>query len=38
MEGLQVAIEYSHNQDYDVASGGTGRTAHGVFGSVQLNF
>jgi uncharacterized coiled-coil protein SlyX len=38
MDGLKVAVEYSANWDYPVSSGGTGQLAHGVFGSVQLNF
>jgi hypothetical protein len=38
MDGLKVAIEYSANWDYPLASGGTGELAHGVLGSVQLNF
>jgi hypothetical protein len=38
MEGLKLAVEYSAAWDYPVASGGTGQTAHGVFGLVQLNF
>ena len=38
LDGLKVAVEYSANWDYPVNLGGTGQLAHGVFGSVQLNF
>ena len=38
MDGLLVAVEYSANWDYRLDSGGTGQVAHGVFGSVQLDF
>jgi len=38
MDGLKVAMEYSVNWDYPQSTGGTGQVAHGVFGSVQLNF
>jgi hypothetical protein len=31
LPGLRVAVEYSHNIDYDVAAGGTGNSADGVF-------
>ena len=31
LEGTKVAIEYSHNWDYPVKKGGTGREADGVF-------
>jgi hypothetical protein len=34
LDNLRLAIEYSYNQDYRVAEGGTGNSAHGVF--VQL--
>jgi hypothetical protein len=37
-DDLKVAIEYSANWDYPLAAGGTGRLAHGILGSVQLNF
>jgi hypothetical protein len=38
MDGLKVSVEYSANWDYPLARGGTGDLAHGVLGSVQLNF
>jgi uncharacterized coiled-coil protein SlyX len=38
MDGLKVAVEYSANWDYPIASGGTGQLAHGILGSVELNF
>ena len=38
MDGLKLAMEYSVNWDYSQSTGGTGQVAHGVFGSVQLNF
>jgi uncharacterized coiled-coil protein SlyX len=38
MDGLKLAMEYSANWDYPQSAGGTGQVAHGVFGSVQLNF
>jgi uncharacterized coiled-coil protein SlyX len=38
MPGLRIALEYSANWDYSIADGGTGRVAHGLFSSVQLNF
>jgi hypothetical protein len=38
MDGLRLAVEYAANWDYSVSEGGTGQLAHGVFGSVQLNF
>ena len=38
MDGLKLAVEYSANWDYPQSAGGTGQVAHGVFGSVQLNF
>jgi hypothetical protein len=31
LDGLRVAIEYSHIIDYDVADGGTGNSANGFF-------
>lgn len=31
LDGLRVAIEYSHAVDYSVAEGGTGNSANGVF-------
>jgi hypothetical protein len=31
LEGLKIAIEYSHNWDYSTAKGGTGRQADGIF-------
>jgi hypothetical protein len=30
LDGLRVAIEYSHNWDYPIAKGATGRQADGV--------
>jgi hypothetical protein len=33
LDGLRVAVEYSHNWDYSVKEGGTGNSAHGVFGT-----
>jgi hypothetical protein len=38
IDGLRLMVEYSANWDYPVSAGGTGQLAHGVFGSVQLNF
>jgi uncharacterized coiled-coil protein SlyX len=38
MDGLKLAMEYSVNWDYSQSTGGTGQIAHGLFGSVQLNF
>jgi hypothetical protein len=38
MDGLKVAVEYSTDWDYPVNLGGTGRTAQGGFGLIQLNF
>jgi hypothetical protein len=38
MEALKLAVEYSIDWDYPLSSGGTGKTARGVFGLVQLNF
>ncbi|MEA2791528.1 MAG: hypothetical protein QOG73_3934, partial [Acetobacteraceae bacterium] len=29
-EGMKVAIEYSHNWDYSIGKGGTGRQADGI--------
>ena len=31
LDGLRVSVEYSHAVDYDVAGGGTGKTADGFF-------
>jgi uncharacterized coiled-coil protein SlyX len=31
LEGGKIALEYSHNWDYSVAKGGTGRQADGIF-------
>jgi hypothetical protein len=31
LEGAKVSLEYSHDWDYSVAKGGTGRQANGVF-------
>jgi hypothetical protein len=31
LEGGKVALEYSHNWDYSVAKGGTGKQADGIF-------
>jgi hypothetical protein len=31
LDGLKIAIEYSHNWDYSTANGGTGRQADGIF-------
>jgi hypothetical protein len=30
LEGLKIAVEYSHNWDYSTAKGGTGRQADGI--------
>ena len=38
MDGVRLSAEYSVNWDYPQSSGGTGLTAHGVFGQVQVNF
>jgi hypothetical protein len=34
LDGLRVAVEYSHNWDYPKKKGGTGQSAHGVFGTI----
>jgi hypothetical protein len=31
LDGLRVAVEYSHAVDYDVSEGGTGNSANGFF-------
>ena len=31
LEGGKVAIEYSHDWDYSVSKGGTGKQANGIF-------
>ena len=31
LDGLRWVVEYSHNQDYSPAEGGTGRSASGLF-------
>jgi hypothetical protein len=36
LEGTRIALEYSHNWDYSIGKGGTGRQADGVF--VQLTY
>jgi hypothetical protein len=33
-----VAVEYSHNVDYDVADGGTGNSANGVFTQITYEW
>jgi hypothetical protein len=38
LEGLRVAVEYSHNWDYSVTKGGTGRSADGVFAQVTYEW
>lgn len=30
VEGVRFALEYSHNRDYAISQGGTGRTANGI--------
>jgi len=34
LEGTRVVLEYSYNWDYPRSAGGTGNTAHGLFGSL----
>lgn len=34
LEGVRVVLEYSYNWDYPRSAGGTGNTAHGLFGSI----
>lgn len=31
MDGLRLTVEYSHNWDYSIAQGGTGKSSNGVF-------
>jgi hypothetical protein len=38
LPGLRVAVEYSHNVDYDVADGGTGNSANGVFTQITYEW
>jgi hypothetical protein len=38
LEGLRVAIEYSHVIDYDEAEGGTGNSANGYFMQMTYEF
>ncbi len=36
LDGLRVALEYSHNWDYSIGEGGTGKSADGMF--MQLTY
>jgi hypothetical protein len=38
LDGLRVAVEYSHAVDYDEADGGTGNSANGFFGQVTYEW
>jgi len=38
VDSAKVAIEYSHNWDYSVSKGGTGREADGVFVAFTYNW
>jgi hypothetical protein len=38
LPGLRIAVEYSHNVDYDVADGGTGNSANGVFTQITYEW
>jgi hypothetical protein len=36
LDGVRVAVEYSHNVDYSTSEGGTGESANGVFTMLTL--
>jgi hypothetical protein len=38
LEGGKIALEYSHDWDYPVSKGGTGRQADGFFLSISYNW
>jgi hypothetical protein len=38
LEGGKVSLEYSHDWDYSVAKGGTGRQANGIFLDITYNW
>ena len=38
LENTKLAIEYSHNWDYPIAKGGTGRQADGIFLALTYNW
>jgi hypothetical protein len=38
MDGVRLAVEYSHTVDYSAAEGGTGNTADGVFTQLTLEW
>jgi hypothetical protein len=38
LEGLKISLEYSHDWDYSVAKGGTGRQADGIFLDITYNW
>jgi hypothetical protein len=38
LDGVRVAVEYSHIVDYDVADGGTGNSANGYFFQLTYEF
>jgi hypothetical protein len=38
LDNAKIAIEYSHNWDYSVSQGGTGKESHGIFGDLTYNW